>query len=53
MYTIVPRGSFSLEESARFAFIDRDPEPFQPGSMRIAFCRDGSLDPKGPPHPGH
>ena len=47
MFTIVPRGSFSLEESARFAFIDRDPEPFQAASMRIAFCRDGSFEPTG------
>lgn len=45
MYTIVPKGPFTLDESARFAFIDRDAGPFEPSSMRIAFCRDGSYDP--------
>ena len=47
MYTIIPRGPFSLDESARFAFIDRDAGLIEPSSMRIAFCRDGSFEPTG------
>lgn len=47
MYTIIPRGPFSLDESARFAFIDRDAGLVEPSSMRIAFCRDGSFEPTG------
>ena len=47
MYTIVPRGPFALDESAGFAFIDRDAVPSEPGSMRFAFCRDGSFEPTG------
>jgi len=45
-YTITPRGLFSLAESARFAYIDRDPGPPGP-SLRLAFCRDGSWEPTG------
>lgn len=47
MYTLVPRGPFSLDESAGFAFIDREAGPSEPSSMRIAFCRDGSWEPTG------
>lgn len=47
MYTIVPRGPFSLEESAGFAFIDRDPGPREPAGMRLAFCRDRTWEPTG------
>lgn len=47
MFTIVPQGPFSLDESARFAFIDRNPEPFEPASMRFAFCRDQTWEPTG------
>lgn len=47
MFTIVPRGPFNLDESSRFAFIDRNPEPFEPASMRIAFCRDQNWQPTG------
>lgn len=47
MYTIVPRGLFNLDESAGFAFIDRDAGPAERSSMRIAFCRDGSWEPTG------
>lgn len=46
MFTITPRGPFSLAESARFAYIDRDPGPAGP-SLRLAFCRDGSWEPTG------
>lgn len=46
MFTIIPRGPFSLAESAGFAYIDRDPGP--PGPvLRLAFCRDGSFEPVG------
>ena len=47
MYTVVPRGPFSLDESARFAFIDRDAGPIEPAGMRFAFCRDASWEPTG------
>lgn len=47
MHTIVPQGPFSLDESARFAFIDRDAGAPQAGTMRLAFCRDGTFDPVG------
>ena len=46
MYTIEPRGPFMLAESQGFAFIDRAAEPPGP-SMRLAFCRDGSWEPRG------
>lgn len=47
MYVIVPQGPFSLDESAGFAFIDRDAGPAQPATMRIAFCRDTTWEPTG------
>lgn len=47
MYTIVPRGPFNLDESAGFAFIDRDAGPAERSGMRIAFCRDGTWEPTG------
>jgi DNA-3-methyladenine glycosylase II len=47
MYTIHPQGPFNLEETAHFAFIDRDAGPVEPSSMRLAFCRDGSWEPTG------
>ncbi len=47
MYSIVPQGPFNLDESAQFSFIDREPEPVEPQSMRIAFCRDGTWEPTG------
>lgn len=46
MYEIVPRGAFSLAESAGFAYIDRDAGPPGP-ALRLAFCRDGSWEPTG------
>ncbi|MBC8093928.1 MAG: DNA-3-methyladenine glycosylase 2 family protein [Pseudonocardia sp.] len=46
MYTIFPKGPFSLAESTGFAYIDREPEGSGP-SMRLAFCRDGSWEPTG------
>jgi DNA-3-methyladenine glycosylase II len=39
-FTIVPSGSFSLRESATFAFGQRDNAPFD-ATMRLAFCLDG------------
>ncbi len=39
-FTIVPRGPFSLEESATFGFGQRADEDFD-GVMRLAFCLDG------------
>lgn len=47
MYTITPRGPFSLAESAGFAFIDHDPGPDVGSGMVFAFCRDGSWEPTG------
>lgn len=47
MYTIVPRGPFRLDESAGFAFIDREPGALEAGSMRFAFCRDGTFEAVG------
>lgn len=47
MYRIVPRGPFSLSESAGFAFIDREPGPAVAAGMIFAFCRDGSWEPTG------
>lgn len=46
MFTIAPRGPFSLAESAGFAYIDRDRPPPEP-ALRLAFCRDGSWAPIG------
>lgn len=46
MFTIIPRGPFSLVESAGFAYIDREAGARGP-SMRLAFCRDGSWEPTG------
>jgi len=45
-FTIVPRGPFSLEESATFGFGQRDGEAFD-GVMRLAFCLDGYRDQVG------
>jgi DNA-3-methyladenine glycosylase II len=47
MYSIVPQGPFALDESAGFAFIDRDPGSREPSTMRLAFCREGSWEPTG------
>lgn len=47
MYTITPRGPFNLDESAGFAFIDRDPGPREPAGMWLAFNRDRSWEPTG------
>lgn len=45
MFTIVPQGPFHLDESAGFAFIDRDTGVLEASSMRLAFCRDGTFEP--------
>ena len=47
VYTIAPQGPFRLDESASFAFIDREPGVVEAGSMRFAFCRDGTFQPVG------
>lgn len=39
-FAIVPRGPFSLEESATFGFGQREAADFD-GTMRLAFCVDG------------
>jgi DNA-3-methyladenine glycosylase II len=44
MYTITPQGPFSLAESARFAYIDREPEGNGTG-LRLGFCRDRTWEP--------
>lgn len=44
MFTITPRGPFTLAESAGFAFIDREAGTREP-VLRLAFCRDGSWEP--------
>ena len=45
-FTIVPRGPFSLAESATFGFGQRAAEDFD-GVMRLAFCLDGYRDQVG------
>jgi DNA-3-methyladenine glycosylase II len=45
-FTLTPRGSYSLAESAGFAFIDRPSGPRVP-ELRIAFCRDSGFEPVG------
>lgn len=44
--TIVPSGPFSLRESALFGFGQRCDASFD-GTMRLAFCLDGSFHPVG------
>ncbi len=45
-FTIVPRGPFSLEQSASFGFGQRADEGFD-GVMRLAFCLDNYRDQVG------
>lgn len=44
MYTITPRGPFSLAESTRFAYIDREPEG-SGNQLLLGFCRDRTWEP--------
>lgn len=44
MYTITPRGPFSLAESTRFAYIDREPEG-NGNQLLLGFCRDRTWEP--------
>lgn len=44
MYSIVPRGPFALEETKRFAYIDREPEGAGP-ELLLGFCRDTTWEP--------
>jgi DNA-3-methyladenine glycosylase II len=44
MYTIEPRGPFSLAETRRFAYVDRDVATTG-DSLWLAFCRDRSWEP--------
>ncbi len=46
MYTVTPRGPFSLAETARFAYIDREPDGDGP-ELRLGFCRDHTWEPTG------
>ncbi|GAC1578698.1 MAG: DNA-3-methyladenine glycosylase [Candidatus Dormibacteria bacterium] len=45
-FSIEPSGPFSLEESARFGFGQRDAEEYE-GVMRLAFCVDGYREQAG------
>ena len=40
-FTSIPRGPFSLRESAEFGFGQRDAQTAFDGIMRLAFCLDG------------
>lgn len=46
MYTVTPIGPFSLAESRRFAYLDRDAES-RGSALLLGFCRDRSWEPTG------